>query len=148
MNKSPEVREKKFDWVRFVVWSFFFIFIIFLVIGTVESSFECRPPRGPGCEGNLRNLGIIITNYSTDYKGHYPQNLDVLVEHGYINELPTCPLTDKSYTYEVDGWDSEDFTVWCPNPEDHIGTSGPKSVTASLYYYSGLGVIQVDKESE
>ena len=96
------------------------------------------------CSGNLRNLGIIITNYSTDNQGHYPQNLDVLVKRGYIEKLPSCPNSDESYIYEIDGWDDDSFTVQCPNPEGHVGSRGPRSTTVSLYFTSGKGVKQVD----
>ena len=97
------------------------------------------------CSGNLRNMGIIITNYSTDHEGHYPQNLKVLVELGYIERLPTCPESDEPYILEIDGWDDDSFTVWCPNPTKHTGSMGPKSTTASLYYSAGKGVFQVDE---
>ncbi len=98
------------------------------------------------CSGNLRNIGIIVTNYSTDHKGHYPQNLKMLTILGYIEALPTCTETGADYIYEISGWDSGSFTVWCPNPGKHCGSTGPKSKTASLYYTSGQGVIQVDEE--
>lgn len=98
------------------------------------------------CSGMLRNIGIIVTNYSTDHKGHYPQNLNVLTTLGYIEALPTCPETGADYIYEISGWDSDSFTVWCPNPGKHCGSTGPKSKTASLYYVSGRGVTQVDEE--
>ena len=98
------------------------------------------------CSGNLRNLGIIITNYSTDHKGHYPQALGELETLGYIEALPTCPSSDVTYAgaYTVAGWDSPDFTVACPNPTQHVGSSGPRSTTASLYYAAGSGVNQID----
>ncbi|MCK4666971.1 hypothetical protein KAU33_09490 [Candidatus Dependentiae bacterium] len=97
------------------------------------------------CSGNLRNLGIVVTVYSTDHKGHYPQNLEVLIMLGYIERLPRCPHSKKSYIYEIDGWDDDSFTVRCPNPEKHIGKTGPESQTAELYFTSGKGVIQKDK---
>ena len=97
------------------------------------------------CSGNLRNLGIIVTNYSTDHKGHYPQNLDQLTTLGYIETLPTCPASDAAYTYTIEGWDDDDFTILCPNPTNHVGAAGPRSTTASLYYAAGSGVMQVDQ---
>ncbi len=97
------------------------------------------------CSGNLRNLGIVVTNYSTDHKGHYPQDLDCLVDLGYIEGLPPCPNSDVDYSYPAPGWDSTSFTIFCPNPTNHVGSAGPRSITASLYYEAGRGVTQMDQ---
>ena len=97
------------------------------------------------CSGNLRNIGIIVTNYSTDHKGHYPQAMDQLTSLGYIESLPACPNSDVAYVLTISGWDDTGFTVDCPNPTNHVGAAGPRSVTASLYYTAGAGVKQVDQ---
>ncbi len=97
------------------------------------------------CTGNLRNLGIVITNYSTDQKGHYPQDMACLVTLGYIEALPPCPNSDVAYVYPPPGWDAITFMISCPNPENHVGNAGPKSVTLTLYYEAGKGVTQEDK---
>ena len=140
---------KGFNWERFCL-CVISILIIGVFFGIILPNMIY--PRGGGmsqelqyCSGNLRNLGLIIYHYSSDHKGHYPQNLYILITNGYIEKLPTCTVTGKHYLLEIEGWDSKDFTVWCPNPEKHAGTKGPKSVTASLYYHSGEGIIQVDK---
>ena len=57
------------------------------------------------CQGNLRNLGIVCTSYSTDHKGHYVQSLPHLQTLGYIQEMPTCPVSDANYVYTIDAWD-------------------------------------------
>ncbi len=96
------------------------------------------------CSGNLRNIGIIVTNYSTDHKGHYPQAMAQLTTLGYIETLPVCPNSDVAYVLTIAGWDDTSFTVDCPNPSNHVGSAGPRSTTASLYYTAGAGVKQVD----
>ncbi len=100
------------------------------------------------CRGNLRSLGFIIDNYATDNDGHYPQNLDVLVELGYLEKLPVCPKTNDPYVFEISGWEDETFTIWCPNPKRHIGDSGPCSHTLLLYYEPNSKVNQVDENSK
>ncbi|MCK4667341.1 hypothetical protein KAU33_11355 [Candidatus Dependentiae bacterium] len=141
-------KRKKYSGNIFLILNSFILISVMTIAVCVAIPNMVEGPRKPKisrCSGNLRNLGIIVTNYSTDHNGHYPQNLKVLVELGYIEELPTCSIKNKPYLYSIDGWDDDDFTVWCPNPEKHVGTSGPKSTTASLYYHAGEGVIQEDK---
>ena len=146
LKEEQTPQKKKFNWGRFWFWMISLLIIGILIGIAIPNMIYMRvTPIPDSCSGNLRNLGIIITNYSTDHKGHYPQNLGILEELGYVESLPTCPSSDKNYIYMVNGWNSPDFTVWCPNPEEHVGSSGPKSVTASLYYHSGEGVNQVDK---
>ena len=117
------------------------ILLAYIIINTIyfRSGRRYRPPP---CSGNLRNLGIIITNYSTDHQGHYPQNLDVLKTLGYIEILPVCSETGNQYILQVDGWDSPDFTVFCPNPEEHTHYETGK-ILKSFYYASRKGVIEV-----
>ena len=141
-------KRKKYSGNIFIILnSFILISVITIAICAAIPNMVSGPRKHKisRCIGNLRNLGIIVTNYSTDHNGHYPQDLKVLVELKYIEELPKCSSTNKPYLYSIEGWDDDDFTVWCPNPEKHVGSSGPKSTTASLYYHAGQGVIQVDK---
>ncbi|MCK4667818.1 hypothetical protein KAU33_13760 [Candidatus Dependentiae bacterium] len=141
-EKTPQ--KKKFNWKRFWFWLIFLIVISLVIIIVIQNMiYARRKALLSSCSGNLRNLGIIITNYSTDHKGHYPQNLEVIETLGYIEKLPVCPVSGKSYLYYSDGWNSTDFIASCPNPQEHVGSQGPKSVTSSLYYASGRGVIAV-----
>ncbi len=141
MEEEKTTTKKKINWKRFWFWLIFLIVIsLLLIIYIPNRIYSRRKAVLSSCSGNLRNLGIIITNYSTDHKGHYPQNLEVLVEQKYILELPVCPVSGKSYLYYSDGWNSTDFIVSCPNPQEHVGSQGPKSVTRLLYYASGRGV--------
>ncbi|MCK4666748.1 hypothetical protein KAU33_08355 [Candidatus Dependentiae bacterium] len=112
--------------------------------------FLCQQKREKllGCSNNLRNLGVVVGSYAKDNDGHYPQNLDVLVELGYIEKLPVCPVKNKPYKYTISGWEDETFTIWCPNPKRHIGDSGPCSHTLLLYYEPNSKVNQVDENSK
>ena len=146
--KEEQTPQKKFDWSKLIP---FIILILVISLGIIAFIYKFYYPHYPSsyfstkCSGYLRSLGIIIWSYSQDHKGHYPQNLVRLKQLGYIEDLPVCPVSGKPYIYQVNGWDSPDFTVFCPNPEEHVGSSGPGSVTVSLYYVSGSGVNQVDK---
>ncbi len=150
MNDKREAEnlddKKKKNWGCIIFGSIgIAIFIIMAAIAIPNMIYVYPIPNLSDCSGNLRNLGIVITNYSTDHQGHYPQNLKVLEIQGFIKILPKCPKTDEDYIYEIHGWNDEDFSVFCPNPEKHIGSAGPRSVTESLFYHSGEGVKQVDK---
>ncbi len=142
-EKTPQ--KKRFNWKSFWFWLIFIIIgSLFLIIVIQNRIYARRKALLSSCSGNLRNIGIIITNYSTDHKGHYPQNLEVLFEQKYISrdskKYFVCPVSGKPYLYFVDGWDSNDFMISCPNPQEHVGSQGPKSVTRLLYYASGRGV--------
>lgn len=143
---SEKSDKKQFDWTFIIVLSIIiFLFLLIYIpkfIHEYKYSYKQDLIR---CEGNLRNLGLVIENYKTFHKGHFPQSLEVLVEQTNIGELPTCLITGKLYILKVDGWDSEDFTLSCPNPEQHVGNSDRKSETEELYFYPGKGVIQKDK---
>ena len=125
LKEEQTTQKKKFDWGRFWFWSISLLIIaIFLVIAIQNIRYAKRKAVLSSCSGNLRNLKIIITNYSTDHKGHYPQNLQVLKDQGYTLQNPICPISGKPYIYQVDGWDSNDFTIMCPNPEKHDSSEG------------------------
>ncbi|MDD3627333.1 MAG: hypothetical protein PHV06_08445 [bacterium] len=127
---------KKFNAKRIII----IILLCFIFIIISEKAFGRTVSIFRSCKSNLRNLGLMITNYSVDHNGHYPQNLEVLEELGYITSLPTCPSSDKDYNYYVNGWDSSDFTVWCPNPEDHFDKGNLSKDIISLYFTKGKGV--------
>ena len=141
-----DIREEHIDIRDYWKWIIILVFVvIFLLIAIPNIIHQQKSPHpGMSCSGQLRNLGAIIRKYYEN-NNHYPQNLEVLVEQKYLKEIPRCWIEEKPYLYQVNGWDSEDFTVSCPNPEEHVGSSGPKSITASLYYHAKEGVVQVDK---
>ena len=132
-------KKKKFPWG---IWIKIIVILGLLsAIAIPQIKYAKRKAILSSCWGNLRNLGIIVTNYSTDHKGHYPQNIDELTRLGYIKKLPVCPLTGKSYLYEISGWDDVSFTIYCPNAEEHVGPEGPKSrmKPKSIFYAAGCG---------
>ncbi len=142
VKQKPIQEKKKFPWG---IWVTIIIALGILTAIAIPNMIYARKKAiRSHCSGNLRNLGIIITNYSTDHKGHYPQNIEELTKQGYIKILPVCPLTGESYILEISGWNDDTFTIWCPNPKKHVKPKGPKSTWESLYYSAGAGVRQMD----
>ncbi len=76
----------------------------FLVSGglLLVPNFICTRNYGPLtiCKSNLKNIGTALEMYSTDYSGHYPRNLGLLVPN-YLKALPVCP-TAGYVTYRAE----------------------------------------------
>lgn len=144
---KDEKGKKKFNWES--LWFWIISIIVIVIFITMLFPGLIRFDKGArllySCTGNLRNIGLIITNYSTDHKGHYPQNLEILVEQKYFSELPVCPVTGESYIYEIDGWNSFNFAVRCPNPEKHKVRKKLRYLLKQLQYSSGPGVRSVSE---
>jgi len=49
---------------------------------------------------NLRQLRVTLDEYNND-KGHYPTDIDMLVEEGYLREIPIDPMTGSKETWEL-----------------------------------------------
>lgn len=56
------------------------------------------------CRSNVRGLSRALEMYASDFGGHYPPKLDILVKSGHIQAIPTCPtagLDNYSSTYHA-----------------------------------------------
>ena len=116
LKEEQTPQKKKFNWGRFWFWMISLLIIGILIGIAIPNMIYVRVYRIPdSCSGNLRNLGIIITNYSTDHQGHYPQNLIELETLGYIETLPTCPKTGESYILQVAVVDACRAKIRAPN---------------------------------
>ncbi len=146
MNDTREEEKtkskKKFNWER--LWFWIISIIVIVIFITMLFPGLIRFDKGArllySCTGNLRNIGLIITNYSTDHKGHYPQNLEILVEQKYFSELPVCPVTGEPYLYDIAAWNAVDFAVRCPNPDKHEMPGKRKDKNKYLCYKSVIGI--------
>lgn len=49
---------------------------------------------------NLRTLRDLIDQYYGD-QGHYPETLEVLVEKGYVRQIPYDPITKSDATWAL-----------------------------------------------
>lgn len=119
-------------------------FLIFLIYNQVIMSSDDQQKLRV-CKFNLMKMSQAIHRYKNDHDNHFPQNLDVVVDQGYIEKNPKvskCPLNKNLYILKIDGWDSDHFTLICPNsPIKHIGEFGPGQKTSELYYSSLLDKI-------
>jgi len=107
----------------------------------------------PTCQNNLRNLGTQCDIYSVDNSLYFPERLEILVEKGYMKELPVCyasagrTFLDKVYfdfrgryiskpqmTYVLKSFGKDGVIIWCSGKYHSrvIGTKdGPAYGTAS-----------------
>ena len=137
--------EEEFNWINLLIWVFVIIVILLIAVPNIIYQHNKLPHSHYRCKSNLRNLGRVITNYYTDNEGYYPQNLQELIRSNYLESLPTCFLTDEYYIYEINGWDDDNFTIWCPNPNEHVILNRPNNSAVFSYYYSS-GVQHIDKK--
>jgi hypothetical protein len=47
------------------------------------------------CKSNLKNIGTAMEMYSTDFSGHYPADMKLLLPN-YLKTMPNCPAAGKS----------------------------------------------------
>ncbi len=86
------------------------------------------------CQGNLRTIGNAVYSYQISNPGQLPESIDILVEQRFLKTIPICPVSGKKYIYEKHPVNKSRFKIKCPNPELHVGKTGPKSKTTKLYY--------------
>ena len=65
-------------------------------------------------------LTIIATIYFKQVEGKYPDNLELLIEKGYLKELPIDPYSDKPLIYKK----TEDGFILYSISEDFIDNGG------------------------
>ena len=51
-------------------------------------------------KNDLRAMRDVIDQYYADH-GHYPPNLEALVEKGYLRKVPVDPITKSATTWQV-----------------------------------------------
>ncbi len=55
------------------------------------------------CQANLRVIDGSIVKYKIDHEGKNPISVNVLVDEGYLKEVPKCPSNGALYTISNDG---------------------------------------------
>ncbi|MHC9538406.1 MAG: hypothetical protein AB9903_02710 [Vulcanimicrobiota bacterium] len=125
----------------------FFILIVPTFFGAQSSNFF------GACKSHLGILGTACEMYSTDNNGYYPQKLELLVENGYLKELPICTksaekmwidklsfnwrrrfISKPHMTYVVKAYGKEGVLIYCSGKyhKDLIGNKdGPAFGTKS-----------------
>ncbi|MDD2717006.1 MAG: type II secretion system protein [Candidatus Wallbacteria bacterium] len=96
---------------------------------------------------NLATIRRALVAYAKDHDGCYPRSLRELVERGYINAIPTDPLTDGC-TWEIAVWSPDHKTgsniphptyLWAGTSED-VPTS-EKVVPLTMYTDEQLTIL-------
>lgn len=67
------------------------------------------------CKSNLKNMSVALEMYASDYAGHYPKNLQVLITTDYLRAIPTCPAAGHdsySAAYKVRS-KPDSFSIYC-----------------------------------
>ncbi|MCD6310617.1 MAG: zinc-ribbon domain-containing protein, partial [Candidatus Eremiobacteraeota bacterium] len=62
------------------------------------------------CKANLKNIATALEMYATDNDGRYPETIHDLSD--YLRPIPVCPVSGRSYGYEVNS-DHSAYTIWC-----------------------------------
>ena len=75
-------------------------------------------------ETNLRTLRDVLDQYYAD-KGHYPSSLEVLVEEGYLRNMPVDPITRSPDTWVPE---FEEPSLDEPPAEAELGEGGEPGI--------------------
>ena len=59
-----------------------------------------RKGRETVLKNNLQQMRLALDHYNND-KGFYPESLEVLVDEGYLREVPLDPITKSRETWEL-----------------------------------------------
>lgn len=69
-------------------------------IATVTHKTRVRKAKEAVLKHNLSQIRLTLDAYNND-KGHYPESLDILVDQGYLREIPMDPMTQSRQTWEL-----------------------------------------------
>lgn len=96
---------------------------------------SARKARETVLRNNLAQIRLTLDQYNVD-KGYYPPSLDILVEEGYLRELPMDPITKSRDTWQVtylDLYDDEDSS-YEPGVYDVHSASQDQAIDGTYYY--------------
>lgn len=96
---------------------------------------SARKARETVLRNNLTQIRQTLDQYNVD-KGYYPESLDILVEEGYLRELPLDPITKTSDTWQeiyLENYDDEDSN-YEPGVFDIRSGSQETAIDGTFYY--------------
>ena len=91
-------RRKAFTLIEILIVVTVMALLAGIVISTQKNS--ARKGRETVLRHNLMQLRMTLDQYNND-KGHYPNSIDVLVEEGYLREIPMDPFTQSRESWQV-----------------------------------------------
>jgi len=118
------------------------IMFLFLAVAIPSSSNIFRLNREIECEKDMRRIGETIENFERDQKA-LPENLMVLMEHGYLEELPTFGFQEE-YVYRIEmDHERKYFVLECPSPQTLLKGRCllPPRKCQEIRYIQGKGLI-------
>jgi hypothetical protein len=113
-------------------WMVFGVFLFVMAVIFIPSFVS--PPHAVGplnaCRSNLKNLGIGMEMYGTDWAGKYPMSLALLTPN-YLRTIPECPAA-RIVTYQLktgkvayNETGHEDYYFLQCAGENHVAVSVP-----------------------
>lgn len=96
---------------------------------------SARKARETVLRNNLTQMRQTLDQYNVD-KGYYPESLEILIEEGYLRELPLDPITKSHETWLVtylENYDDEDSN-YEPGVFDIRSGSQDQAIDGTFYY--------------
>lgn len=103
------------------------------------------------CKSNLKNVATALEMYSTDWSGHYTDDLDKLVPN-YLREIPECPAAEK-VTYKETFQTGPDAPLNEANFQDYFylecnGNHHSENAENHPQYTSVIGLVWEEESAE
>ena len=89
------------------------------------------------CESNIKKIATALNMYADDNEKLYPDSLKKL-EGQYIKKEVLSVVNKKPYGYTCNN-NTENYTIWCPEPDIHEGWSMQEGCWPQ--YSSGEGIM-------
>lgn len=122
----------------FTLMEVFLVLVIMALLATIVTSshrYTARKARESVLRHNLAEVRLVLDQYNTD-KGRYPEDLQVLVDEGYLRELPLDPITESRETWELiyESDYADEDTSYIPGLFDIKSGSAEQALDGSFYY--------------
>lgn len=104
-------------------------------IATTTHRNSARKARETVLRHNLQQVRLTLDQYNND-KGHYPTSLQVLVDEGYLREIPRDPITKSRDSWQIiflENYGDEDSS-YEPGVFDIRSASEGQALDGTFYY--------------
>jgi len=76
---------------------------ILAMLGTIAAATHkthAQKARETVLRHNLQHMRMVLDQYNND-KGNYPPSVDILVDEGYLREIPIDPITKNRDSWQI-----------------------------------------------